>query len=203
MDQNDFTYTISCINLQSFLSVEAKSLGFRSFCLHHRDDQPRPCPGQGWVIWDAPLNEKEVTAFQRLTGLEFLVHHPHMRTVGFFSFLVIEGAYYCFREGSYTHDDNPFKIRTFKLDGGASLYEASTNSVVMLRHPRFLHIQRDTLGPDGQQEDHLCFSKTKHQCDVCQALKDVLVLHINSSIGYLCNPCFTTLITTTVRREGK
>ena len=195
MNRNDFTYTISCINLQSFLSPEAKSLGFRSLRFHHRDDQPRPCPGQGWVTWDTPLDEEDINEFRRLTGLEFLVHHPHMRTVGFFSFVVIEGAYYCFREGNYTHDDNPFKIRTFELSGGAPP-EAEANTVIMLRDPRFLHIQRDTFGPDGQTEDHLCFSRTTHQCDVCQSVKDVLVLHISSSIGYLCYPCFTTLATT-------
>jgi hypothetical protein len=189
----DFTYTISCIDLQSFLSSEAKTLGFRSLKLHHPDDDhPRPCPGHGLVIWDHPLEDQQIMEWKRLTGIEFLIHHPHMRTIGFFSFIVIEGAYYCYREGAYAHDDNPFKIRTFELHGAPS-QENDVSTIVMLRDPYFLHLQRDTLGADGQKEDHLCFSKTTHRCDVCRTIQEVLVLHFSDAQCLLCFSCFNKL----------
>lgn len=196
--KNDFTYTLSCIDRQAFLSPTAKTLGFRSAHFHPRDDRPRPCVSHGWIIWDRPLDDKEIEEWKLLTGLEFIVPHPHTGTLGFFSFVAIDGAYYCYKEGSYSHDKNPFKIRTFSLGGdGVSLPATQdTNNLVMLRDPYFLHLQRDSMGPDGQKEDHLCFSKSTQQCDVCQTLQKVLIIYLSHTQCFICSSCFTTLMTT-------
>jgi len=166
-------YTISCIFISKLLSQQSKALGFSNLTLETHEKNKI---AKGFIIFDHPIDEITINFLQREIGIYF---YQIVDTKCKFSFVKIDTNYYNIIEEEYSHDENPFLIKTFQLILDSDEFNEECKTSLMLYHNNFVHVT-------GDDEIFLC--KRYDFCCICSKKKNTI------QFNKLCNICMSCFI---------
>lgn len=163
----NFEYTISCIFLSNFLSIEIKEIGFQKLFLDHVENI-------GFIYFNKSIDQKKLKILEIQTGIKFwdMINDYTIK----FSFFIADSFYYNYKEIIIENNDDPFRVKSFSFTVDENNHESS----IMLERPRFIHI----TGKD----DELFIYSNQNKCDYCH--KQTRCLHFN----HTCHFCISCLL---------